>query len=968
MASKHSIRLPGLLLDELRDRGYDNDERFKGNGKPKSKKRAGSQLSRKERRKQQRLEKKHSKNDKGTDSEKISKPKKGPTTKKVPTTNKAQSKAADKRPIKKVTTSQSDLPFSSDDELSSGDFDEFDEGDLDEEEWEQLRELENEDESGTENHESSGAGDRYDSDEEEEEEEEGEDDENPGEMSVEETMAALKALKAKKTKNKGSERTKKSDSKKRNDSEVVAYPMVPSDRAAAERDEMDMQYYAKKLGLKGKKKKIHARDEFDAIGGLLEGLDFIEEYGSEDDEYGDLAHDGGGSSDSEGEEAHEGVPQGLPSSDDELSSGDFDEFDDNDLNEEEWQQLRDLEGSDDSDQDQVEGSPKKIKKKANPLVAPVPASNEAYVPPSMRKKQLENDQESSTQSEVKKKVKSSLNKLSDSNITIIISSLNELFDKYARQVVTQAIVEQVIDIIGQRSKLLDSFILNYSAVLFSLWKLRGIDIGASFIQLSVESFLHEFESQIDTIQDKKLENSEEAPLPLSKEPVNLLTLIAYCYNFGLTSSKLIYDLIRVFVENPNELTTELLLRVISVSGSLIRGDDPAALKDIISILLSNVKSIENQPPRMKFLLDTISDLKNNRLKPSMLATPHGPLKKKLQSVIRTSSGANDALLVSLDDIKNVESKGKWWLIGASWRGNMENAFEDAPGVGSEKLKSNNQTITLDDDLLDDIPDWAEIARQQRMNTDVRRAIFISIMSAQDFMDAFTKIEKLNLKKKQTMEISKVLLHCLAQDGNSNGYNPYYGLLAKRLCENQQTLAKSFQFLFWDIVKKFEDDELEKDFSDDEDLDEDTKLKTVANQGKFFGFLVGERSLKLDVLKHVSLITGLTADGIRFMEMFLFQMLLTSAKKAEVKQKDSDGRKKITFKQDSLLDLLEGIKIENRLATLKGLRYFLKKNFKYLDYIVGKPGEKNYERDLRRLKWAVPKVKELIDEQLDSIDV
>ncbi|QLQ81585.1 hypothetical protein HG537_0F03460 [Torulaspora globosa] len=925
MSSKHGIRLPGSILDELKSQDYENDERFKQVGKIKGKRRGGPQLSRKERRKQQRLDKKHVKRDKKLDLGRKSEQAKG--------------KGEGDR-----NGDRNDVGIPSDDELS--DFAGCDDEDLDEEE---LEERENEIQADND--------------------QDTADEEIDHEMSVDETIAALKALKEKKGKQKETGNLKKSDRKRKNDSERgIELPIAPSDRAAAERDEMDMQYYAKKLGLKGKNKRIRAKDEFDAVGGLLEGLEFFEKYGDEDDEYGNFAQDDGSSGESQGGESDEQPITGLPSSDDEISSGDFDEFDEDDLDEEEWQQLRELEGEDASDGDENSEPTGKTKKKPNPLVAPVASSTENYVPPSLRKKQLENSQESSVQAEVRKNVKSSLNKLSDSNITIIVGSLNDLFDKYARQLVTEAIVEQVVDIVAQRNKLLDSLIMNYSAVLYSLWKLRGIDIGASFIQLSVESFLSYYESQNRILEDKKSGSSEEVPLLLSKEPVNLLTLIAYCYNFGLTSSKLIYDLIHLFVDRPNELTTELLLKVISVSGSLIRGDDPAALRDIIAVLLSNVKGIANQPPRMKFLLDTISDLKNNRLKPSMLATSHSSLKKKLQSVIKTNSSVNDALLVSIDDIRNVETKGKWWLVGASWKGNMANASEELPEANNKKPQSSNETFLLDDDLLDDIPDWSEIARQRRMNTDIRRAIFISIMSAQDFMDAFTKLEKLNLKKKQTLEISRVLLHCLSEDSDSNGYNPYYALLAKRLCENQQTLVKSFGFLFWDIMKEFEDDGLEKDLDEEEDLDEDTKLKRLANQGKFFGFLVAEHCLKLDILKHVSLISGLNADGNRFMEMFIFQFLLTSAKKSEIKSKDPQGNKTITFKQDFLSQLLDAIKVDNKALILKGLKYFMKKSFKYVHYIVGSPGDKSYERDLRRLKWAVPNFRKLIDEQLETIDI
>lgn len=50
-----------------------------------------------------------------------------------------------------------------------------------------------------------------------------------------------------------------------------------------------------------------------------------------------------------------------------------------------------------------------------------------------------------------------------------------------------------------------------------------------------------------------------------------------------------------------------------------------------------------------------------------------------------------------------------------------------------------------------------------MNTELRRAIFVSIMSAQDYVDASSKIEKLNLKNKQLVEVPKVIMHCLLSE-------------------------------------------------------------------------------------------------------------------------------------------------------------------------------------------------------------
>lgn len=1032
MSQKHAIRLPGLLLDELKTKSYDSDERFQGKRDYGVGKKRGSskQVSRKDRRKQQRLDKRSSQRSKAGHNEEKERP--------INVNNKAKTgnfavneKNSESKKARTTETSNSELLLPPDDELSSDDFEEFEEDDLDEEGWRQLREMEEED--GNEDVEPSDhSGSEVDSSLSKENTEKALNSKGNKDMTIEETMEALKALKEKKNEpqtqllteknkqkrdylvkigeqdmlesnmtaeetmaalkskkeKKNEVRTSKSPQSKKqerksNQDKEISFPIAPGDRAAMERDEMDMQYYAKKLGLKRNSKKLHARDEYDAIGGLLEGLDFIDNYGIEDEEYGEYGTEqksdsrdqlkgSGYSNESADEGADEGADESeypedgeseldseelkLLPSDDDLSSDDFDEFAEDDLNEEEWEQLREMEESGDH-QDGVK------RKRENPLVAPVEGDSGSYVPPWQRKKALETGSLSAAELEVQKKVKSSLNKLSDTNISVIISSLNELYESYARQYVTDAISKQILEIIGQTNKLLDSFIMNYAAVAFALWKLRGVEVGASYIQVTIEHFLKSFDDGIITLKLNDGASANSPPI-ISKESSNILCLLSYSYNFGIVSSNLIYDIVHLLVASPNEFTTELLLRVISISGPLIRSDDASALKEIISKLLHNVKEIKIQSPRLKFLLDTVTDLKNNRLKPSLLAASYHPLKKTLQNVLQLSATSSEPLLVSLEDIKNVENKGKWWLVGASWKGNMEIPSEE---MESRKISKTAKKRVIEDDLLDDLPDWSEIARQQRMNTDVRRAIFISIMSAQDYMDAFGKLEKLNLKKKQGLEIPRVLLHCLSQDSGANGYNPYYALLALKLCENQHSLVKSFQFLFWDIIKAFEDEEEQTIFDgDDVNMNENMKLRNIANRGKFFGYLIAEGILQLDAFKHVSLVSGLVADGVIFVEFLLYQLLLTVAKKSESKGKDSKGKKVVHYNSGLLIKILiNGIKLENRSVILKGLLYFTKKNFKYKKYLPRSGGTKALDKELRRMEWATNTFSELMEKNLEN---
>lgn len=120
--------------------------------------------------------------------------------------------------------------------------------------------------------------------------------------------------------------------------------------------------------------------------------------------------------------------------------------------------------------------------------------------------------------------------------------------------------------------------------------------------------------------------------------------------------------------------------------------------------------------------------------------------------------------------------GKWWLIGSSWRDNMVGTESKHSTSSSEGAKNTSATESL-----------VKLARQQGMNTDVRRSVFVVLMSSEvsillrclsvtssairyqmlnpglyiykDYIDAFERLLKLNLTEVQEREIARVILHC-----------------------------------------------------------------------------------------------------------------------------------------------------------------------------------------------------------------
>lgn len=74
-----------------------------------------------------------------------------------------------------------------------------------------------------------------------------------------------------------------------------------------------------------------------------------------------------------------------------------------------------------------------------------------------------------------------------------------------------------------------------------------MDFGAEIVQRLVESF-------------DKIAADEQAKE--GKQNLNLMSLLSQLYNFHVVGSNLVFDYIRLFLQEINETNTELLLKII----------------------------------------------------------------------------------------------------------------------------------------------------------------------------------------------------------------------------------------------------------------------------------------------------------------------------------------------------------------------------------------------------------------------
>ncbi|PPQ83942.1 hypothetical protein CVT26_008765 [Gymnopilus dilepis] len=706
-------------------------------------------------------------------------------------------------------------------------------------------------------------------------------------------------------------------------------PSIPVAQSAVEEEEdAYIAYLEGKLGMGKGKKKAKAFEE----DGLDDLMDWADSLLPTTTTKKPSAYSQNEESESEGDE------DSKASSDDE-SEGDSSEDFASEEEEEEWHGISEDDPESDISEDAQQTSlapPEPPEKK--------PAAAGAYVPPHLRKAEAEDNSNSETIQKLTKQLKGLLNRMSEQNIATIIDGVEGVYREHRRHDVTSTLTKLIIEGISSHSSLLDSYVVLYAAFVASLHKITGVEFAAYFVQSSVASYERYF-NELNTSASASGEAGEND----GKECSNLLVLISELYNFQVVSSLLIFDIIRALLaEDLTEFKVELLLKLVRNSGQQLRQDDPSALRDIIDIVQSKVSSQNDAvSSRTRFMIETLTNLKNNKLKRNATQNQGGAaverMKKFLSGLSKTKHIlGHEPLRVSLEDLHSAKTKGKWWLVGAAWGGDplVDKREEFAKAAFEEKAQEESDLVKL--------------ARSQGMNTDIRRGIFVVLMSSDDYLDACERLGQLNLTEIQQREIVRVALQCC---GNEKAYNPYYSLVCQQLCRTSHSYKITLQFSLWDfmrelgetsvggaaVTKNIEEVDIEgKSVSE-------TRLRNIA---KAYAWWVAKDAVTIQILKAVDF-TMLKPRTKEFLKELFVQIFINSQRTTPLPISDMS---KLTFTRNR--NAVEEIFIKgSRVQALAmGLVYFLTETFK----------DKSETELAKFLRWAIGVAKDTLRTGVDLI--
>ncbi|BFZ55163.1 suppressor of glycerol defect [Savitreella phatthalungensis] len=606
-------------------------------------------------------------------------------------------------------------------------------------------------------------------------------------------------------------------------------------------DDAEIDYWEAKLGTRDDKPYHHELDD-DGLDDLFDGLDLPRGKSKLERLDGRNA----GESDDDGDE-----------DDDEADlSDDFAGFDEDD--------------DDDGDDSVNEEEPVKAAPapKPSPYVPPnsqagasvISDMPKAYVPPALRKQQSG----AAGNSALDRAVRGLFNRLSAANASTIVSELVNLYGNNPRGTMNETLVNVLLTIVADKSGLLDQFVVVHAAVVAALYRLGQVELAASLIQQLVLCIVPDY---------------------ADRRAINLTSFLTELYNLHVVAVPLMYDLVRDLVANLDELRVEGLLVIVRGGGSQMRSDDPTSLKEVVALVrarmneLTETKGKDAVSSRAAFFVEQLNQLKNNKLSESQsLKELRTRLRKFIGGLTPPSSSAGasaEPLRVTLDDIQNIDSRGKWWLVGASYKHSHETRRKVIDQVDGAAIDHNGlSSVDSEDDAPKATTD--QVAHKLRINHPVRKQVFATIMSSRDYQECASMLSSIRLKRSQEPEIIRTIVLLCAQE---RSYNPFYTHLALLLAP-KHGMRMALQFCLWDFLRNDlgEEDvfQIGADASNGAGTEKGPALmRKVINLGKFFGHLMARRQLPITALKTLTF-ARMSSETTTFVDLMLCQIFLISA--------------------------------------------------------------------------------------------
>ncbi|XAR60402.1 hypothetical protein NMG60_11033761 [Bertholletia excelsa] len=330
--------------------------------------------------------------------------------------------------------------------------------------------------------------------------------------------------------------------------------------------------------------------------------------------------------------------------------------------------------------------------------------------------------------------------------------------------------------------------------------------------------------------------------------------VAHLVNQQVVHELVALELLTLLLDKPTDDSVEVAVGFVTECGSILQDLCPRGLHGIFERLRGILHEGEIDK-RVQFLIEGLFAIRKAKFQGYPAVRPELDLVEQEDQLTHEISLQDDEIdpETSLDifkpDPQFVENEKRYEDLKKNILGE-ESEDEAVSDAGSDDEDDEES----DEDEDEEEEEQMKIKDETETNlVNLRRTIYLTIMSSVDFEEAGHKLLKIKLEPGQEMELCIMLLECCSQERT---YLRYYGLLGQRFCMINKVYQENFEKCFvqqYSMIHRLETN----------------KLRNVA---KFFAHLLGTDALPWHVLAYIRLTEEDTTSSSRIFIKILFQEL------------------------------------------------------------------------------------------------
>ncbi|CAN4122792.1 unnamed protein product [Withania somnifera] len=324
--------------------------------------------------------------------------------------------------------------------------------------------------------------------------------------------------------------------------------------------------------------------------------------------------------------------------------------------------------------------------------------------------------------------------------------------------------------------------------------------------------------------------------------------IAHLVNQQIVHELIALELLTVLLEKPTDDSVEVAVGFVTECGAMLQDLCPRGLHGIFERFRGILHEGEIDK-RVQFLIESLFALRKAKFQGYQAVRPELDLVEQEDQLTHEVSLSDTidpeiALDIFKPDPSFLENERKYEELKKAILG------EESEEEGDSDAESEDD----DEDEEDDEEDEEQMKIKDETETNLinlRRTIYLTIMSSVDFEEAGHKLLKIKLEPGQEMELCIMLLECCSQERT---YLRYYGLLGQRFC----------------MINKIHQENFEKCFVQQYSMIHRLETNKLRNVAKFFAHLLGTDALPWHCLAYIRLTEEDTTSSSRIFIKILFQ--------------------------------------------------------------------------------------------------